>query len=58
MVLLNRDDQHALSASLDEIDGWRETVHLLSSPANAEHLRRSMAEADAGKIVSPDLIEP
>jgi hypothetical protein len=29
-----------------DFGGWMETGHLLSSPANADHLRRSIAEAD------------
>lgn len=30
-----------------EFEGWQDTVHLLSSPANAEHLRRSLEQLDA-----------
>ena len=35
----------------------RETAYLLSTPANADHLRRSIAELDAGKGVERALIE-
>lgn len=34
---------------LDEFNSWKETLYLLSSPTNAAHLRRSIAEADAGQ---------
>ena len=34
---------------LDEYNSWKETLYLLSNPANAEHLRRSIAEAEAGR---------
>jgi antitoxin YefM len=34
---------------LDDFNSWHETQYLLSNPANASHLRRSIAEADAGK---------
>jgi antitoxin YefM len=34
--------------SEDEFAGWQETVHLLSNPANAERLLRSIRSADAG----------
>jgi len=37
--------------SMREFEGWQETVHLLSSPANAEHLRRSIEQLDAGRTV-------
>jgi antitoxin YefM len=41
----------------DEYEAIMETLHLLRSPANAEHLIRSIAEADAGNFVEHDLIE-
>ncbi len=31
-----------------EFEGWQETVHLLSSPRNAERLLRSVRQFDAG----------
>jgi antitoxin YefM len=34
--------------SEDEFAGWQETVHLLSNPANAERLLRSIRAANAG----------
>lgn len=35
--------------SEDEFSGWQETVHLLRSPANAQHLLRSVRDAEAGR---------
>ena len=40
---------------------WRslmETAHLLRSPANAERLLRSIADADAGRMSVEELIDP
>jgi antitoxin YefM len=34
--------------SLDEYNAWQETAYLLSTPANAEHLMKSIAEDKAG----------
>ena len=34
--------------SEEEFEGWQETVHLLSNPANAQRLLRSIQSADAG----------
>jgi antitoxin YefM len=34
--------------SEEEFAGWQETVHLLSSPRNAERLLRSIRDAEAG----------
>lgn len=35
--------------SEQELEGWQETVHLLSSPANAKRLLRSIRSADMGE---------
>ncbi len=35
-----------------------ETAYLLRSPANAQHLRASIAEVDAGQALQHELIEP
>jgi antitoxin YefM len=40
--------QQIVLLSLDEFNAWKETAYLLSNPANAEHLRKSIAEARAG----------
>ncbi|WP_027578531.1 type II toxin-antitoxin system prevent-host-death family antitoxin [Bradyrhizobium sp. Ai1a-2] len=42
----------------DEYEGLMETVHLLKSPANAARLLRSIKEADQGKLIERELIEP
>ena len=41
---------------LDDFNSWKETLYLLSNPANAAHLRRSIAEAEAGKATQRELI--
>ncbi len=43
--------------SLDEFNSWKETLYLLSNPANAAHLRQSIWEAKTGKTVERSLIE-
>jgi hypothetical protein len=35
----------------------RETIYLLSSPANAKELLSAIAEADAGKFIEGELID-
>lgn len=42
----------------DEFNAWQETLYLLSSPANADHLQRSIAQMHEGKVQYHDLIEP
>lgn len=47
----------AVVMSLEDFNSWQETAYLLSSPANAERLRRSISDLDAGKGVERKLIE-
>ena len=47
----------AVVMSLEDFNSWQETAYLLSSPANAERLRQSIAELDAGKGVERKLLE-
>jgi antitoxin YefM len=50
--------QKAVLLSLEEFNSWQETLYLLSNPVNADHLRRSIAEAKAGKTLERELIDP
>lgn len=42
----------------EEFAGWQETVHLLSSPRNAERLMASVQQVRNGETVEHDLINP
>ena len=46
---LRRAASRSCLLPLDEYNSWKETIYLLANPANAEHLRRSIAEAEAGE---------
>jgi antitoxin YefM len=42
---------------LDDFESWRETIYLMRTPANAEHLRKSVAEAESGSFHPHELVE-
>ena len=56
-ILCNDKGKRAVLMSLDEFNSWQETLYLLSNPANAEHLRKSIQEAKTGKVLEKGLIE-
>ena len=53
-----RGQENVVIVPQGEWDGMQETMHLLSSPRNAEQLLASIAELDAGKGEEHELIEP
>ena len=56
-IITRRDAQDAVVMSLDYYNSLMETVHLLRSPANAEHLRKSIAQFKAGNTTVRELID-
>ena len=50
-VISRRDGADAVVMSLDHYQSMMETLHLLSTPANAAHLAKSIAQHKAGKAV-------
>ena len=58
LIVTRRNREPVVVMPLSDWEGMQETLHLLSSPANAERLRASMAELDAGKGFEREPIEP
>ena len=58
LVVTRQNHEPCVVLPLAELAGLRETLHLLSSPVNAERIFRSMAELDAGSGIEHSLIEP
>ena len=56
-VITRRDAEDAVVMSLDYYNSLMETVHLLRSPANAEHLNRSIVQFKAGKTTQRELVD-
>ena len=56
-IVCNDQGKQAVLMSLDEFNSWRETLYLLSNPANAEHLLESIEQAKSGKKSVKELID-
>jgi antitoxin YefM len=57
-TLIFADDEHkAVLVSEREFNSWQETAYLLSNPANAEHLRKSLTEIESGNLKERELVE-
>lgn len=57
LVVTRRNGEPVVVLALSEYESLEETLHLLSNPANAERLLRSIAQADAGQLVEHEIIE-
>ena len=57
LVIKRRSGKGAVMISLDEYNSIMETVHLLSSKANADRLYESIRQMKKGETVNHDLIE-
>jgi antitoxin YefM len=56
-VISRRDAPDAVVMSFEHYSSLMETVHLLSSPANAAHLAKSIAQSKAGGTQRRELTE-
>lgn len=57
LIVTGHNREPLVILPLAELRGMREMLHLLSSPANAEHLLRSIEELDKGRGTERTLIE-
>lgn len=58
VLITRRDAPNVVIMSQDQYDSWMETMHLLSSPANAARLMRSIQQHRAGMAEKHDLVDP
>ena len=56
-LIKRRDSEDAVVMSLENYNSIMETLHLLSSPANAKHLAESMAQVEKGEIVTRSFLD-
>jgi len=57
LVVTRQKGPSVVVMSEEEYEGMQETIHLLRSAKNAEHLLKSIAALDAGKGAERDLSE-
>ena len=57
IVITRQGHESVVIIALDEYESLMETVYLMQSPANARHLRESIARHRTGEGVVHDLIE-
>ncbi len=56
-VISRRDAEDTVVMSLDYFNSMQETLYLLRSPNNVEHLRKSIAQYRDGKVKERELID-
>ena len=56
-VITRRDSEDAVVMSLDYYNSLMETVYLLKSPANAEHLMKSIEQYQKGIVQENNLLD-
>ncbi len=55
VIITREDDAAVVLISLEDYNQMQETLYLLGNPANAEHIRASMAEIEAGRTIPVSL---
>lgn len=56
-LITRRSGGDAVVMSLDSYNSLMETIHLLSTPANAAHLARAIEQDRAGQTLVRDLLD-
>lgn len=56
-IIVTESGERVVFLPLDDYNSWKETLYLLSNPANADHLRRSIAEVQAGNVQERELLD-
>jgi antitoxin YefM len=60
LVVTRQGHEPMVVMPLKDLKGWEETLYLLGNPANAERLKRSIAQLENGDIieVDPETMQP
>lgn len=56
-IITRKEGQNAVVMGQDYYNSLMETLHLMSSPSNAAHLAKSIAELRASKAIERELLD-
>ena len=56
-IVVSDSGEKVVVLGLDEYNWWKATLYLLSTSANAAHLRKSIAEAQSGATETHELFD-
>ena len=56
LIITRKNNENLILLSIEEYNSLMETSYLLGNEANAEHLRRSIAQFEAGKVKERELL--
>ncbi len=56
-LITRKEGQHAVVMGQDHYNSLMETLYLVSSPSNAAHLAKSIAELRASKTMQKELLD-
>lgn len=57
LIITRKNRENLVLVGVDDFNALNETHYLLSSPANAKHLKESLKQARTGKVFRKKLIE-
>jgi len=57
LIITRKNNENLVLLSIDEYNSLMETSYLLSNEANAEHLKKSIAQYTAGKTKKRELLK-
>jgi antitoxin YefM len=57
LIITRKNNENLVLLSIDEYNSLMETSYLLSNEANAEHLKKSIAQYAAGKTKKRELLK-
>jgi antitoxin YefM len=58
IIITRSNDRAVVMMSLEDFNAWQETAYLMSNPANARRLMRSIENLEKGNGKVRELLEP